>query len=223
MANAGWRRGTALPEIIPVFPLDQALLLPGAVLPLQIFEPRYLNMFDDAMGGERLIGMVQTAGEGDRGKPDLAQVGCVGRITSFSETDDGRYMTALTGICRFRIVEELPTKTPYRLVRADFAPFRGDLDTRQELSHLDRAAFVAALRRFLERRGLGIDWDTVDQAPYGALVDSLAIALPLPRVEKQALLEAADTQDRLGILLALMEMDAARSDDADDDASPSLQ
>ena len=223
MASAGWRRGTALPGEVPVFPLDQALLLPGAVLPLQIFEPRYLNMFDDAMASERLIGMVQTAGAGDRQKPGLAAVGCVGRITSFSETEDGKYITALTGVCRFRILEELETRTPYRIVRADFRPFRGDLDSRQELSHLDRRTFIAALRRYLERRGLGIDWETVDQAPYGSLVDSLAIALPLPRVEKQALLEAADTADRLGVLLALLEMDAARPGDPDDDASPSVQ
>ena len=216
-----WRRVEDLPVQIPVFPLDQAILLPGATLPLQIFEPRYLNMFDDAMAGPRLIGMVQTAGRGDRAAPALAGVGCVGRISSFSETADGKYLVALVGVCRFDVIEELESKTPYRVVRADYARFAVDLDPRADLAQFDTLPFTDALRRYLGRRGLSIDWELVKSAPLGSLVDSLSIALPLPRVEKQALLEAADPEDRLGVLLALMEMDAAGS--GDEDEAPSLQ
>ena len=118
MSGPGYRTLADLPQVIPVFPLDGALLLPGGVLPLQIFEPRYLNMIDDAMAGERMIGMVQTGGRADRARPGLARVGCAGRITRYSETGDGRYLIALTGVCRFETGEELALPTPYRQVRA---------------------------------------------------------------------------------------------------------
>ena len=129
---AGYRKVSDLPALIPVFPLDGALLLPGCQLPLQIFEPRYLNMIDDAMSGARLIGMIQTRAGGSRTKPNLAEVGCAGRITAYAETGDGRYMITLTGICRFAAGEELATSTPYRQVRPSFDRFARDLDDKED-------------------------------------------------------------------------------------------
>src|SRR5580692_8778802 len=125
---AGYRKVSDLPALIPVFPLDGALLLPGSQLPLQIFEPRYLNMVDDAMSGARLIGMIQTVAGGQRTRPSLADVGCVGRITAYAETGDGRYMITLTGVCRFGAGDELFTNTPYRQLTPDFARFASDLE-----------------------------------------------------------------------------------------------
>lgn len=207
----GYRKVSDLPALIPVFPLDGALLLPGGQLPLQIFEPRYLNMVDDAMAGERLIGMVQTSG-GEKAHPRLARVGCVGRVTAYSETGDGRYLITLTGVCRFGVGEELTSNTPYRMVRPDFQPFAADLEEGQEIE-FDRRPFLAALRRYLEHKGLGVEWEAVNAAPAGALVNSLAMALPLDPAEKQALLEAASLDARRQALAALLEIDAAEDDD----------
>jgi Lon protease-like protein len=212
-----YRRADDLPLVIPVFPLDGALLLPGGQLPLNIFEPRYLNMFDDAMSGERIIGMVQTRPGGDVERPNLAPVGCAGRITSFAETSDGRYLVTLTGVCRFRLGDELPSRSPYRQVRADFAAFEEDL---RELAEGATAggeadALLGALRRYLDHRGLAIDWSSAEAAPSDALINSLAMALPFEPVEKQALLEAPTLVERRETLVALLEIDAAAGDDED--------
>jgi Lon protease-like protein len=215
----GYRKLSDLPALIPVFPLDGALLLPGGQLPLQIFEPRYLNMIDDAMSGERLIGMVQTREGGERAHPRLARVGCAGRITAYSETGDGRYLITLTGVCRFEVGEELTTNTPYRLVRPDFQAYAADLDAEGQELAFDRAPFLAALRRYLDHKGLGVEWEAVNAAPAGALINSLAMALPLDPAEKQALLEAGTLDARRAALAALMEIDAA----GDDDEPPPLQ
>jgi hypothetical protein len=219
---ASYRRLTDLPEVIPVFPLDGALLLPGGVLPLRIFEPRYLNMVDDAMAGERVIGMVQTWIGGDRRRPRLARVGCAGRITSYSETGDGKYLIALTGVCRFETGEELPLLTPYRQVRAVYAPFADDLVEEDDAEEFERAPFMTLLRRYLDRKGLGVEWEAVASAPGPALVTSLCMALPFEPAEKQALLEAPGLEARLMALEALLEIDAALEED-DDDTPPSLQ
>lgn len=128
MTSGKFRQLSDLPATIPVFPLSGALMLPHSQLPLNIFEPRYLNMIDDAMMGDRVIGMIQTVPGGDRSQPNLAKVGCLGRITSFSETPDGRYLITLTGLCRFKIDTELTVMTPYRQVQADYTDFGGDLD-----------------------------------------------------------------------------------------------
>jgi Lon protease-like protein len=210
-----YRRADDLPLVIPVFPLDGALLLPGGQLPLNIFEPRYLNMFDDAMSGERIIGMVQTRPGGDVERPNLAPVGCAGRITSFAETSDGRYLVTLTGVCRFRLGDELPSRSPYRQVRADFAAFEEDL---RELAEGATAggeadALLGALRRYLDHRGLAIDWSSAEAAPSDALINSLAMALPFEPVEKQALLEAPTLVERRETLVALLEIDAAADDE----------
>jgi Lon protease-like protein len=208
----GYRKAVDLPLAIPVFPLDGALLLPGGQLPLNIFEPRYLNMIDDVMAGDRLLGMVQTRG-GERDLPALAPVGCLGKVTSFAETSDGRYLITLTGLCRFEIGEELPVRTPYRQVRARFDRFEADLREDKAPGRLDRDAFLAALGRYLEHRGLGIEWESAQAAPIDALVNSLAMGLPFDAAEKQALLEAATIEDRAATLTALLEIDAAGGDE----------
>ena len=215
-----YRLAADLPQVLPVFPLDGALLLPGGDLPLQIFEPRYLNLIDDAMGGDRLIGMIQTRPGGDRERPALARVGCVGRLTAYAETSDGRYLITLTGVCRFSAVEELPFRTPYRQVRASFADFEDDLaDAELPPTHeLARARFARALKRYLNHRDLDIDWETASTAPLEALVNSLAMGLPFEPAEKQALLEAPDLTGRFETLSTLLEIDAL--DDGDDEGHP---
>jgi Lon protease-like protein len=215
MTVAGYQSLEDLPEVIPIFPLDGALLLPGAGLPLNIFEPRYLNMIDDAMSGHRIIGMVQTVPGGSPEKPSLTSIGCAGRVTSYAETGDGRYIITLTGVCRFRIAEETPAHTPYRQVRADFAPFGDDLreEVGQEPGHTD-PQFLLALKTYLERRGLSLDWKTAEHAPPDALVTSLAMGLPFDPAEKQALLEAPTLLDRFEALYALLQIDGAAEPDA---------
>jgi Lon protease-like protein len=215
---SGYRRAADLPQVIPVFPLDGALLLPHADLPLQIFEPRYLNMVDDAMAGDRLIGMVQTRTGGDRARPNLANVGCVGRITSYAETSDGRYLITLTGVCRFNVGQELSSRTPYRQVRSEYAPYEADLGAATPSPLMDRQRFAKALKSYLNHRELDVDWDTANNAPIEALVNSLAMGLPFSTAEKQALLEAPDFTERYKALIALLEIDAL--DDGDDESHP---
>jgi Lon protease-like protein len=218
----GYRKAGDLPEVLAVFPLDGALLLPGGVLPLQIFEPRYLNMIDDVMRGDRLIGMIQTSEGGPRGSPLLREVGCAGRITSYSETGDGKYLIALTGVCRFAVADELDVRTPYRQVRTDFRRFEFDLAVDDETLEFERTRFLDLLRRFLDRRQLGVEWDVIHSAPAPALINSLSMALPFSTVEKQALLEAPDLDARRHALTALLEIDGAFGGAEDDDA-PSIQ
>ncbi|MDR6626756.1 LON peptidase substrate-binding domain-containing protein [Caulobacter segnis] len=212
---AVYRKLGDLPLVIPVFPLDGVLLLPGGQLPLNIFEPRYLNMLDDAMSGERIIGMLQTRPGGDHQRPALAPVGCAGRVTSFAETSDGRYLITLTGLCRFRAGDELPVRTPYRQMRVDFSPYEPDLreDGAGERTAADIDRLLVALRRYLDHRGLAIDWGDAESAPSDALINSLAMALPFDPMEKQALLEAETIFERKATLTALLEIDAAGGDD----------
>lgn len=210
----GYRRTADLPQVIPVFPLDGAVLLPGGDLPLQIFEPRYLNMVDDAMAGDRIIGMIQTKAGGERARPALTAVGCAGRITSFAETSDGRYLITLTGVCRFATGDELPVRSPYRQMRVDFSRFEADLSPEdQQAPDLDRERFAKALKRYLNRRELDIDDETAMTAPIEPLVTSLTMGLPFEPAEKQALLEAASLTDRAAALTALLEIDALEDDD----------
>jgi len=214
---APYRTLADLPQLIPVFPLDGALLLPGGELPLQIFEPRYLNMVDDAMAGDRVIGMIQTRG-GTRARPKLSGVGCLGRITSYAETSDGRYLITLTGLCRFEAGEELDLRLPYRQVRAKYDRFGDDLDDEDaEVSEPARARFASALKRYLNRRELDIDWETANEAPLEALVTSLCMGLPFEPAEKQAFLEAPDLAGRFEVLTTLLEID---SSDPDDESHP---
>jgi Lon protease-like protein len=218
MTTGGYQHIEDLPQTLAVFPLDGAIVLPGGQLPLNIFEPRYLNMIDDAMAGERLIGMVQTQGGGDRARPDLARVGCVGKITSFSETADGRYLITLTGVCRFRLVQELALSTPYRQVKADYSDFAADLSGDPTDDRLDREGFFEALALFLHHYDLDMDWASAKSAPTEPLINSLAAALPFAPTERQALLEAASLSDRCAAMIALMRINAARP--ADDHSDP---
>jgi len=208
-------RVTDLPQVIAVFPLDGALLLPDGSLPLNVFEPRYLNMIDDAMAGDRMIGMIQTRSGGDRQSPRLVEIGCVGKITSFTETPDGRYLVSLTGVCRFRVARELDLQTPYRQVRADYTAFEADLHPADEPTAARREALFDALRAYLEHRGLSMDWDSVRAAPVNALVASLCMALPFDSTEKQALLEAPGPDDRRMALITLLRFDAAGGQSGD--------
>jgi hypothetical protein len=217
MVAGAYRKAADLPQVIPVFPLDEVLLLPHGQLPLNIFEPRYLNMIDDAMGAERMIGMIQTRTGGDRQRPGLANIGCLGRITRFAETSDGRYLITLTGVCRFTAGAELPLITPYRQIRADYMAFEADLKAAGEDEGFDRMLFLRTLRAYLERRALEVDWEAAKTAPGDALVNSLAMLLPFEAAEKQALLEAMTLAERREALIALMEIDAAgRSGDDDE-------
>ncbi len=194
-----------LPAVIPVFPLDGAVLLPRAVLPLNIFEPRYLAMVRDAMAGPRLIGMIQSRGPaGDGGRPALFGVGCAGRITDYTETDDGRMIIALTGVVRFSVTRELDVTTPYRQVLPDFEAFADDSGEPLPLAHAARAALEKELRGYLDTQGLSADWGAVAQADDESLVTTLAAVCPFDAVEKQALLEARDLPARAATLTALM-------------------
>ncbi len=209
----GYVKAADLPQVIPVFPLAGVILLPRGQLPLNIFEPRYLNMIDDAMAGDRIIGLIQPSG-GPASLPGLTAVGCAGRITSFAETSDGRYLITLTGVCRFRVTTEMPSQTPYRQVRAAFGPFESDL-TVPSGEPFDRDLFLTALKAYLERRQLEIDWDTAEAAPQEALINSLSMALPFEAAEKQALLESPTLDDRCLTLTALMQIDAAEPGDGE--------
>lgn len=217
---ASYSRAEDLPQVVPIFPIDGVLLLPRGGLPLNIFEPRYLNMVDDVMAGDHLIGMIQTRPGGEREHPALAAVGCVGRVTSYAETPDGRYELTLTGVCRFVLGEELPVQTPYRQVRANFAAFEEDLAPASDETALGRGRLLAALKAYLDSRGLDIEWETARAAPAEALVNRLSMALPFAAPEKQALLEAVSLAEREEALVALLRIEAAASDD---DAPPPVQ
>src|SRR5215471_4234948 len=200
------RGGTALPAILPIFPLTGVLLLPRGRLPLNIFEPRYLAMTRDALAGERLIGMVQPSEPADmRGNPPVYPTGCAGRITSFSETDDGRFLITLTGICRFRIGEELPLLEGYRRVVPEWGPFARDLDGEDETG-FDRDRLLRGLRAYFQQHQISADWDAVTAVPGERLVTSVAMICPFDPSEKQALLEAPDLEERARLLTAIVEM-----------------
>jgi Lon protease-like protein len=202
-----------LAEVIPVFPLAGALLLPRGTMPLNIFEPRYLVMIDDALrSGHRLIGMIQpdTAHPGPQDKPHLFRIGCVGRITQFAESGDGRYLIQLTGIARFRIDEELSVATPYRQCRVVYSPFADDFIARKGEDEVDRESLLRALKDFLEANNLKADWEGIENAPNEALVNALAMMSPYSAAEKQALLEAPDLKTRAEILVAVTEIELAK-------------
>ena len=211
--NADYRGPADLPEIIPVFPLPGALLLPRGQMPLNIFEPRYLAMIDDSLrDGHRLIGMLQpdATHSAHEDTPKLFQVGCVGRITQLAESGDGRYILELTGVSRFKVVEELDVKTPYRQCRVDYFPFVDDFTARKGEEEVDRDALLAVLTDFLKANNLKVDWDGVESAPNEALVNALAMMSPYGAPEKQAMLEAPDLKTRAEILIAVTEMDLAK-------------
>jgi Lon protease-like protein len=195
-----------LPETLPVFPLSGVLLLPHSALPLNVFEPRYLEMVDDALSAGRLIGMIQpTESEDSVLKPKLSEVGCAGRIVSWRETDDNRYLITLAGVCRFRVAEEISTLAAYRQVACDFKPFAGDLAQSGD-GDFPRERLLAALKHYLSRRDMKADWKSVMTAPAESLVNALAMMCPFEPAEKQALLEAPSWVERVSTLVALLEI-----------------
>src|ERR1700760_3455114 len=211
--NVIYKGSADLPENIPVFPLAGALLLPRGQMPLNIFEPRYLAMIDDALrDGHRLIGMIQPDVTHSRNEetPALFQVGCVGRITQLAESGDGRYILELTGVARFKVVEEMRVLTAYRQCKVDFFPFLDDFTARKGEDKVDREALLEVLTDFLKANNLKVDWEGVESAPNEALVNALAMMSPYGPAEKQAMLEAPDLKTRAEILIAVTEMDLAK-------------
>lgn len=215
-----------LPEYLPIFPLTGVLLLPRAQLPLNIFEPRYLNMITDALGEGRMIGMVQpriprdyiqgrddededdtvTALGFDREQPPIFPVGCAGRITQFEETEDGRFLINLRGIARFRVASELPLQDGYRRAKADWTDFVGDLVEPDESTPVEKQRLFASLKPYFEAQEIEANWDAIHDTPSERLINSLAMICPFEPLEKQALLEAVTLGERLDVLTSLVEM-----------------
>jgi Lon protease-like protein len=195
-----------LPETIPVFPLPGALLLPRARLPLHIFEPRYLAMLDDTLKtSHRLIGMIQPYEVPGTGEKRLHSIGCAGRLTGFSETEDGRYMVTLSGVSRFRVQREIEGFTPYRRCEVSWDGFARDLGKPEQDAGFDRALLLGALSRFFESRGLKTDWDAMAEADDELLINSLSMLCPFSPEDKQALLEAPSLETRRETLVTLIE------------------
>ncbi len=206
-----------LPATVPIFPLPGVLLLPGGRLPLNIFEPRYLNMTRDALATDRLIGMIQpSAASPSNAASQLYTVGCAGRITQFSETDDGRFLISLTGVCRFAVEEEVASIRGYRRVVADWSAYSGDLDEETDAG-FDRDVLIDRLRRYFDVQGISADWDTIQETSEDRLVTTLAMVCPFEASEKQALLESANLKDRATMLMALLTM-AVAGDSGNDHA-----
>lgn len=197
-----------LPLELPIFPLAGALLLPGATLPLNVFEPRYLNLIEDALGYGRIVGMVQpmsAEAESPEGEPPVYQTGCAGRIVSFAETGDGRFAITLLGICRFHIVEELELNSGYRRVTPDYEPFFGDLED-DETMIKDLEHLLKTVEAYFLTKGIDADWSTIEGAADSALVTTLSMLCPFAPSEKQALLECENTAERSELLGNLMSL-----------------
>ena len=195
-----------LPDTIPIFPLPGALLLPRARLPLHIFEPRYLAMLDDCLKTQhRLIGMVQPQEGSAMSAGRLHGIGCAGRVTQFSETEDGRYMITLTGISRFRISRDVTGFSPYVKAEVSWPDFQRDLGGEEEDPDFDREVFLKLLSRYFEVAGLETDWSSLEEADDELLINSLSMLCPFAVEEKQALLEAPQLVDRRQTLTALMD------------------
>src|SRR6476660_5329948 len=211
--NAQYRGPIEMPGVISVFPLPGALLLPRGQMPLNIFEPRYLAMVDDALrDGHRLIGMIQpdTAHSRDEARPTLFRVGCVGRITQLAESGDGRYILELTGIARFKVIEEVTALTAYRQCKVDYFPYIDDFTARKGEEAVDREALLEVQADFLNANKPKVDWEGDESAPNEALVNALAMMSPKGPPEKAAMLEAPDLKTRAEILIAVTEMDLAK-------------
>jgi Lon protease-like protein len=213
VGNARYLTKADLPETVAMFPLSGVLLLSGGHLPLNIFEPRYLALIDDALKGNRLIGIIQPvfseSDESPLGTPELCKVGTFGRITTIGETGDGRYVVDISGICRFRLMDEVHQQLPYRQFRV--APFISDLTEAEDDPAVDRAALLGAFRNYLDANKLEADWEAVTKTSNRMLVNSLSMMAPFGPREKQALLEAPDLKTRAETLVAMTEMVLARS------------
>lgn len=213
-----YRRPADLPPRIPVFPLRGAILLPRATLPLNVFEPRYLEMLDDVMAGDRLIGIIQPAAadvsefeESPRASVDLRRVGCVGRVTSYQEVEDERRMITLTGIVRYDVLDEAVTDLPYRVMSVSYDRYASDLSEGLGEEMVDRANLLRVLRSYLDANRLEADWSAIQRASSEFLINALCVMSPYGPEEKQALLEAQDLKRRADVLVALAEMELASS------------
>lgn len=200
----------ALPAIVPVFPLPGALLLPRGILPLNIFEPRYLAMVDTALQQDRVIGMVQPKSENEPSK--LQEIGCLGRLSAFQEADDGRYLITLTGICRYVIEERLSTTTPFEMCKINADQFESDLHISAQQNQVDREGLLKAFASYLDANNLDVDWDSLSRASDETLVNAFCMMSPYGMAEKQAFLEANCLRDRADLLIAITERDLATAD-----------
>lgn len=213
-----YRSPSDLPQQIPVFPLRGVILLPRAVLPLSIYEPRYLSMLEDILSGDRIVGIVQPdRSEGEEESPpgkavSLRPVGCAGRLTAFQELDDDRVLVTVTGVARFDLTKEVPTSKPYRLFQVSYDAFSHDFEVGAGEELVDRSNLLRVLRSYLEAHKLKADWRAILSAPSEYLVNSLSVVCPYGAEEKQALLEAKDLKTRAEVLMALAEMELASSE-----------
>ena len=209
--NTVYRGREDLPEEIPVFPLTGALLLPGGQMPLNIFEPRYVKMIDDAVSNNKLIGIIQPCLKPENSgvePPPLCKIGCIGRITAYQESGDGRYLISLSGVCRFKVVEEIDNDLSYRSCRIEV--MQEDLgEVGNACEQIDREHLLAAFRKYLEANGLDADWSTVKKTSTDTLVTALCMMSPYGPAEKQALLEAPDVRSRAETLIMISEMHIA--------------
>jgi Lon protease-like protein len=214
-----YRNAADMPKELPLFPLRGAILLPRASLTLNVFEPRYLALLDHALAGARVIGVVQPApeagsAESPAGKDfPLRRVGCAGRISSFTESEDGHVVVTLAGVARFAVADEIAGDTPFRLARVDYAPYAKDFVGGHGEEEVDRPRLIATLRSYLNANNLNADWDRINSAGNERLVNTLSVLSPYGPEEKQCLLEAQDLRSRAEALVALAEMELAARDD----------
>lgn len=214
-----YSRPTDLPRALPLFPLRGVILLPRATIPLNVFEPRYLELVDDILAGERIIGIVQPdsgaeSGESPQGKAvPLRSVGCAGRLTAFAEGEDGHLQISLTGVARFSVQSEQASTTPYRICEVSYEPYRDDFVPGQGEEEVDRQRLLSVLKSYLAAHDLSADWDSIHRSSNELLVNTLSMISPYGPEEKQALLEAQDLNARAEVLMALAEMDLATPDD----------
>ena len=219
--NAYYNSPDDLPGTIPVFPLTGAILLPGGQLPLNIFEPRYKEMIDDALSGERLIGMIQPDLKDKTSEDEpsrLSNVGCVGRLTAYQETGDGRYLIHLAGICRFEVREEVFVNTSYR--QCSISAYDDDLNGKNARTEIDREKLIEAFRSYLDANGMQADWESIETTDDETLVNSLCMMSPYGPAEKQAMLEAPCLKTRAETLITISQMDLA---DTSSESSNRLQ
>ncbi len=200
-----------LPTQLPLFPLAGALLLPRVDLPLNIFEPRYLEMIEDAMANHRMIGMIQPLEGEDGDAPKLQGIGCAGRITSYAESEDGRLLITVTGVCRFSLRKEIESPKAYRQATVDYSKFAIDLVSEIGAGHVNRTELVTAFRNYLEANSMTANWREVEAVSTEILVNTLSLLAPYPPRDKQALLEAPDLKSRAEVLVALTELQLSRS------------
>jgi Lon protease-like protein len=209
--NQRYQEISDLPKHLPLFPLAGALLLPRVDLPLNVFEPRYLAMVEDAMASHRMIGMIQPLDGESEDRPRLQTIGCAGRITAYSETEDGRLMITITGVCRFTLEEEDETGKLYREAHVDYGNYADDLVSETGSSSVNRRELVTAFRNYLEANSMTANWREVEAVSTEILVNTLSLLAPYPPRDKQALLEAPDLKSRAEVLVALTELQLSRS------------